>query len=103
MASWQDAEYRKVAILKSLGFNAIRSAHQPCSQELLKACDELGMYIMDELWDMWFTPKNQNDYGNWFMENYHNDIVAIVEKDFNHDLRQLLQFHDHVGILASRR
>ena len=97
MASWQDAEYRKVAILKSLGFNAIRSAHQPCSQELLKACDELGMYIMDELWDMWFTPKNQNDYGNWFMENYHNDIVAIVEKDFNHPSVIMYSIGNEVG------
>ena len=97
MASWQDAEYRKVAILKEYGFNAIRSAHQPCSEELLKACDELGMYIMDELWDMWFTPKNANDYGNWFMENYHNDIVAIVEKDFNHPSVIMYSIGNEVG------
>lgn len=97
MASWQDAEYRKIAILKEFGFNAVRSAHQPCSEELLKACDELGVYIMDELWDMWFTPKNKNDYGNWFMENYHSDIEAIVEKDYNHPSVIMYSIGNEVG------
>lgn len=84
MAEYEDAAVRKIRILKSYGFNAIRSAHQPCSEAMLKACDELGMYIMDELWDMWFKPKNVHDYGNWFMENFRTDIEATVEKDYNH-------------------
>ncbi len=84
MAEYEDAALRKIRILKSYGFNAIRSAHHPCSEALLKACDELGVYVMDELWDMWFKPKNVNDYGNWFMDNYRTDIEATVEKDYNH-------------------
>ncbi|MCQ2147168.1 MAG: DUF4982 domain-containing protein [Bacteroidales bacterium] len=84
MAEYDDAAARKISILKEYGHNAVGSAHQPRSEAMLKACDEQGMYVMDELWDMWFSPKNANDYGNWFMDNYHNDITAIVEKDFNH-------------------
>ena len=84
MAEWDDAAERRVRILKSYGFNAVRSAHHPISEAMMKACDKYGMYIMDELWDMWFRPKNKNDYGNYFMEHYHEDIRAIVEKDWNH-------------------
>lgn len=84
MAEWDDAAERRVRILKSYGFNAVRSAHHPISEAMLKACDKYGMYIMDELWDMWFRPKNKNDYGNYFMDNYQEDIRAIVEKDWNH-------------------
>lgn len=81
---YREAADRKVKILKNFGFNAIRSAHNPCSEEMLEACDSLGMYVMDELWDMWFRSKNPNDYGKYFMDNYRNDLVAIVEKDYNH-------------------
>ena len=62
------AEYRRVRILKKAGFNAIRSAHHPCSRALLDACDELGMYIMDEAFDMWHGPKSPEDYGVVFDE-----------------------------------
>lgn len=84
MAEYDDAAIRRIRILKSYGFNAIRSAHQPCSEAVLKACDELGVYIMDEMWDMWYTPKNVHDYGNWFMEHFRQDIEDTVEKDYNH-------------------
>ena len=45
---YSDAEERKVRILKENGYNAIRSAHNPCSKALLEACDRLGMLVMDE-------------------------------------------------------
>ena len=82
--SFAKSEWRRVKRLKDAGFNAIRSAHNPCSIEMLKACDYYGMYVMDELWDMWYKPKNKNDYGNDFMECYLYDIDAMVAKDYNH-------------------
>lgn len=45
--NFRDAEYRRVRILKEAGFNAIRSSHNPISKEMLEACDEIGMYVMD--------------------------------------------------------
>ena len=47
-ATYYKSEYRRVKILKDAGFNAVRSAHNPTSDALLSACDELGMYVMDE-------------------------------------------------------
>lgn len=81
---YDESAMRKIRILKENGFNAIRSSHNPCSKAILKACDQYGMYVMDETWDMWYQKKSAYDYANEFMEHYGDDIVAIVEKDYNH-------------------
>ena len=82
--SYPEAERRRMRILKEAGFNAIRSAHNPASRSLLEACDELGLYVMDEGWDMWFTHKNPGDYAGRFTGHWARDLEAMVEKDFNH-------------------
>lgn len=48
-----DAVARKVRLLKETGYNAIRSAHNPCSKALLAECDRQGMLVMDEYIDHW--------------------------------------------------
>lgn len=83
-ASFPEAEYRKVKILKDAGFNALRIAHNPASPALLDACDRLGMYVMDEGWDMWYKRKTKYDYGIHFLDDYAADIQAMVDTDFNH-------------------
>ena len=83
-ATYDESEYRRVKKLKEAGFNAIRSAHNPCSRAMLDACDELGMYLMDETWDMWFHHKTKHDYAAEWRENYLADIDAMVSRDFNH-------------------
>lgn len=83
-ATHKEAEYRRVKALKELGYNAIRSAHNPISRAMLAACDELGMYVMDELYDMWLIHKNPNDYADRTEKNHVRDIRSMVRKDFNH-------------------
>ena len=83
-AEYEGAAYRRIALLKKYGFNAIRSSHNPASEAILKACDELGMYVMDELWDMWFFHKSKYDYASDFRENYKADIASLVKRDYNH-------------------
>ena len=51
---YPEAEERKIRILKENGYNAIRSAHNPCSKALLDACDRQGMLVMDEFVDVWY-------------------------------------------------
>ncbi len=79
-----DAELRRVKLLKKNGYNAIRSAHNPCSKYLLQACDKLGMYIMDEYVDMWYIHKTKYDYALHVTDNYRFDLKSMVEKDYNH-------------------
>jgi len=78
------AERRKIALLKKAGYNAIRSAHNPCSKAILDACDELGMMVLDEYADMWYIHKTQYDYANFFEKRWRDDLKLLVEKDCNH-------------------
>ena len=96
-AEYDDAAYRKVAIMKDYGFNAIRSSHNPLSEAMLRACDELGMYVMDELWDMWYITKTEFDYSHDFYANYQEDIRHFVKKDFNHPSVVMYSIGNEVG------
>ena len=83
-ATYAESEERRVRILKENGFNAIRSSHNPASKALLDACDKVGMYVMDETFDMWYNRKNPYDYGVDFNDWWDKDTAAMVERDFNH-------------------
>lgn len=83
-ATYDEAEWRRVRILKDAGFNAIRSAHNPTSRAMLEACDYYGMYVMDESWDMWFHHKSKFDYATHWRKNYLSDLAAMVNRDYNH-------------------
>ena len=83
-ATYQDAEDRRVRLLKENGYNAIRSAHNPCSKQLLKACDEQGMLMMDEFADCWYIHKTRHDYVEHLSEWWQDDLREMVEKDYNH-------------------
>lgn len=82
--AYREADWRKIRLLKQAGYNAIRSAHNPCSRGILDACDYYGIYVMDESWDMWFQRKTRYDYALDFRENWKTDLKAMVEKDYNH-------------------
>ena len=82
--AFPDAEERKIRIMKKAGFNAIRSAHNPCSKALLDACDRCGVYVMDEAFDQWYIPKNSRDYALDFDAWHEKDLAAMVAKDYNH-------------------
>ncbi len=83
-ATYDESEFRRVRMLKEAGFNAIRSAHNPCSRAMLEACDTLGVYVVDESWDMWYQSKNPYDYAGFWREHYKNDLTAMVDRDYNH-------------------
>ena len=83
-AEYEDAAFRRISKLKEIGFNAIRSAHNPLSEEMLRACDRLGMYVMDELYDGWFASKMKYDYHTDFPNHFQEDLEAMVRKDWNH-------------------
>ena len=73
-----------MALLKGGGYNAIRSAHNPCSKALLDACDRLGMLMLDEYVDGWYIHKTRYDYGTEVEANYRDDLADLVAKDYNH-------------------
>lgn len=78
------AEYRKAKLLKDAGYNAVRSAHNPCSKAFLDACDELGLYVLDEYVDCWYIHKTYYDYVLHMEQNYEHDLKLMSDKDYNH-------------------
>lgn len=102
-ATFDRSEYRRVKKLKEAGFNAIRSAHNPASRALLEACDRLGMYVMDETWDMWYSHKSKFDYAGDFMAHYKDDIRAMVDRDFNHPCVILYSIGNEVSEPAQQK
>ena len=83
-AAFDRAEERRVELLKSAGFNAIRTSHNPPSPAFLEACDRLGMLVLDEAFDCWEKGKTKYDYSVVFKEWWQRDIDAMVRRDRNH-------------------
>ena len=83
-ATYEEAQFRQIKLLKEAGFNAVRMSHHPMAPAMLRACDTYGVFVMDELSDMWNRTKSDYDYGLYFEEWWRNDVTAMVRKDFNH-------------------
>ena len=75
---------RQLEILKSMGCNAIRTAHNPPSVELLDLCDRMGFIVMDEAFDMWLKGKNKKDYHLDFAKWHKRDLQDMIKRDRNH-------------------
>ena len=98
-----DAVARKVRLLKETGYNAIRSAHNPCSKALLAECDRQGMLVMDEYIDHWYIHKTEYDYVPYFAEWWRRDLTDMVEKDYNHPCVVLYSTGNEVSETAQKR
>ena len=80
------ATERQLEIMKEMGVNAIRTAHNPPSPEQLELCDELGILVIDETFDEWSVSKYgvPNAYNIWFNEWAEKDTRALIMRDRNH-------------------
>ncbi len=83
-AAFARAEERKVELMKTAGFNAVRTAHNPPSAAFLEACDRLGLLVVDEIFDGWEKAKNKHDYSGRFKEWWQRDVDAWVRRDRHH-------------------
>jgi beta-galactosidase len=75
---------QRLKTLKSLGVNAIRTAHNPPAPEFLDLCDHLGFLVMDEMFDCWTVAKNPCDYHLYFNEWSKTDERDTIRRDRNH-------------------
>ncbi len=83
-ASHRGAEYRKARLMKENGFNAVRCAHDPHSASFLRACDALGLYVVDEAFDAWREGKRAADEHLYFEETWEQQLEAMVRRDRRH-------------------
>ncbi len=75
---------RQLEILKEMGCNGIRTAHNPPAPELLELCDRMGFIVQDEVFYMWRKTKSKYDYSNDFLEWYERDLTDFILRDRNH-------------------
>ena len=84
MAVNRRATERQLEILKAMGFNALRTSHNPPSPEILEACDRMGILVMDEAFDMWSIPKVRNGSAKYFAQWGQRDMRDFLMRDRNH-------------------
>jgi beta-galactosidase len=75
---------RQLEILKEMGCNGIRTAHNPPAPELLDLCDEMGFIVMDETFDMWKKNKSPHDYAQFWDKWHKRDLKDHIIRDRNH-------------------
>jgi beta-galactosidase len=80
----KSAAKRQLQLLKEMGCNAIRTAHNMPASAFLDLCDEMGFLVMDEAFDMWQKKKNKFDYSKDFAKWYQQDLEAMILRDRNH-------------------
>ena len=78
------AAERQLELLREMGCNAIRTAHNPPAPQLLDLCDRMGFVVMDELFDCWKLSKTPGDYAADFDAWHERDVANFVRRDRNH-------------------
>lgn len=79
-----DVWERRLSILRDLGVNAVRTAHNPPAPDFLDLCDRMGFLVMDEFFDCWTKGKKTYDYHLYFKEWSHTDLREGILRDRNH-------------------
>ena len=75
----KDALRHQIAMLQDMGCDAIRTSHNMPAPELVELCDEMGMMMMIEPFDVWNHGKTDNDYNREFNDYWRFDITNMVK------------------------
>ena len=75
---------RQIGLLKEIGCDSIRTAHNMPSPEQIEICDRMGMMVMAESFDMWRYPKCKNGYARFFDAWHERDLVNLVLANRSH-------------------
>ncbi|MBN1479272.1 DUF4982 domain-containing protein [candidate division KSB1 bacterium] len=91
------AAERQLEILREMGCNAIRTAHNPPAPELLELTDRMGFLVMDEAFDVWERKKTPLDFHLIFSDWHEQDVRALVRRDRNHPSVIIWSIGNEVG------
>ena len=81
-AAYPRAIEKRLRLLKDFGFNHIRTSHNPYSTSFLDLCDELGILVVDELYDKWLD-QFAGGRKPW-MQLWPYDLPEWIKRDRNH-------------------
>ncbi|RYP65722.1 hypothetical protein DL771_008167 [Monosporascus sp. 5C6A] len=91
------AAQRQLEILRDLGCNAIRMAHNPPAPELLDLTDRMGFAVVDEIFDNWERGKMPNGFQLIFADWREPDLRAFLPRDRNHPSVVAWSYGNEVG------
>jgi len=91
------AAERQLELLREMGCNAIRLAHNPPAPELLDLTDRMGFLVVDEIFDCWEKGKNPHDFHLIFNDWHEADIRSFIRRDRNHPSVMAWSFGNEVG------
>lgn len=76
---------RQLDMMKAMGVNAIRSSHNPASKTMVELCNEKGIMLLEEAFDMWSMRKTSYDYAGagYFKLYAEDDAKKMVKRDKN--------------------
>ncbi|WP_145293622.1 beta-galactosidase GalB [Crateriforma conspicua] len=78
------AAERQLELLREMGCNAIRMAHNPPAPELLELTDRMGFLVVDELYDVFARKKTPLDFHLIFSDWHEQDLRSLIQRDRNH-------------------
>jgi beta-galactosidase len=88
---------RRLRLLKAMGVNAVRTAHNPPAPEFLDLCDRLGLLVMNEAFDEWTHGKVEWGYHRYFAEWAERDLTDFIRRDRNHPSVVLWSLGNEIG------
>ena len=91
------AAERQLQILRDMGCNAIRTAHNPPAPEFLELTDRMGFLVMDEVFDCWVRQKTPFDFHLIFADWHEQDLRTMIRRDRNHPSVFLWSVGNEVG------
>jgi len=91
------AAERQLRIMRDMGANAIRMAHNPPAPELLELTDRMGLLVVDEVFDSWERKKTPLDFHLVFPDWHEPDLRAMLRRDRNHPSIVLWGVGNEVG------
>ncbi len=91
------AAERQLEILRDMGCNAIRTAHNPPAPELLDLTDQMGFLVIDESFDVWERKKTPHDFHLIFPDWYEQDLRSMIRRDKNHPSVIMWSYGNEVG------
>ncbi len=80
----KEAARRQLLSMKEMGANAVRTSHNMPAVGFMELCDELGILVDSEAFDMWERKKTDYDYARFFTEWFQRDVASWVRRDRNH-------------------
>lgn len=76
--AYTDSIQRHLEIMKEMGVNAVRTSHNPASNDLIDLCNRMGILVIEESFDTWEGEKNEFDFSDIFNKKLKGTNLNLI-------------------------